>query len=135
MRPPDQRNILISAASNLLSSDFFIAQHSEPYNIAVSLPLYKIYPSTLDGNELRAISYFLCLMEADDQSVCMAAGEAIALICEVGCLEKFSSNIRMKRERIYRAKITRHKNCKKLYPIMPRDLRVIRHFRVQLQKL
>ncbi|KAL6507859.1 hypothetical protein OROGR_024054 [Orobanche gracilis] len=34
VRPNDQRNILISAAANLLSSDFFIAQHSEPYNIA-----------------------------------------------------------------------------------------------------
>ncbi|KAL6561436.1 hypothetical protein OROMI_017037 [Orobanche minor] len=34
VRPHDQRNILISAASNLLSSDFFIAQHSQPYNIA-----------------------------------------------------------------------------------------------------
>ncbi|KAL6572539.1 hypothetical protein OROMI_013497 [Orobanche minor] len=34
VRPHDHRNILISAASNLLSSDFFIAQHSEPYNIA-----------------------------------------------------------------------------------------------------
>ncbi|KAL6560598.1 hypothetical protein OROGR_004157 [Orobanche gracilis] len=33
VRPHDQRNILISAASNLLSSDFFIAQHSESYNI------------------------------------------------------------------------------------------------------
>ncbi|KAL6547702.1 hypothetical protein OROHE_009407 [Orobanche hederae] len=34
VRPHDHRNILISATSNLLSSDFFIAQHSEPYNIA-----------------------------------------------------------------------------------------------------
>ncbi|KAL6521551.1 hypothetical protein OROGR_018120 [Orobanche gracilis] len=34
VRPHDQRNILISAASNLLSSAFFIAQHSNPYNIA-----------------------------------------------------------------------------------------------------
>ncbi|KAL6506682.1 hypothetical protein OROHE_022514 [Orobanche hederae] len=34
VRPHDHRSILISAASNLLSSDFFIAQHSEPYNIA-----------------------------------------------------------------------------------------------------
>ncbi|KAL6547684.1 hypothetical protein OROHE_009389 [Orobanche hederae] len=35
VRPHEQRNILISSASNLLSSDFFIAQHSESYNIAV----------------------------------------------------------------------------------------------------
>ncbi|KAL6545164.1 hypothetical protein OROHE_009829 [Orobanche hederae] len=34
VRPHDHRNILISATSNLLSSDFFIAQHSESYNIA-----------------------------------------------------------------------------------------------------
>ncbi|KAL6577630.1 hypothetical protein OROMI_009958 [Orobanche minor] len=34
VRPHDHRNILIPAASNLLSSDFFIAQHSEPFNIA-----------------------------------------------------------------------------------------------------
>ncbi|KAL6552511.1 hypothetical protein OROHE_007875 [Orobanche hederae] len=33
MRPHDQRNILISTASNLLSNDFFIAQ--KPYNITV----------------------------------------------------------------------------------------------------
>ncbi|KAL6557959.1 hypothetical protein OROMI_018309 [Orobanche minor] len=37
VRPHDHRNILISATSNLLSSDFFIAQYSEPYNIAEGL--------------------------------------------------------------------------------------------------
>ncbi|KAL0412628.1 UNVERIFIED_CONTAM: hypothetical protein Sradi_1464500 [Sesamum radiatum] len=40
----------------------------------------------------KAIPYFLDLLEVDDQSVCMAAGEAIALICEMGFLEKFAGN-------------------------------------------
>lgn len=41
----------------------------------------------------RAIPCFLDLLEVDDQSVCLAAAETIALICEVGCLEKFATNL------------------------------------------
>lgn len=54
--------------------------------------------STMDGWTLKykywqgAIPFFLNLLEADDESVHVAAGEALALIFEVGCLEKFSGN-------------------------------------------
>lgn len=38
----------------------------------------------------RSISYFSTLLDKDDRAVRIAAGEALALIFEVGSLEKFS---------------------------------------------
>lgn len=39
----------------------------------------------------RSISYFSTLLDKDDRSIRIAAGEALALILETGSLEKFSS--------------------------------------------
>lgn len=38
---------------------------------------------------LRSMSYFSTLLDKDDRSVRIAAGEALALIFEIGSLEKF----------------------------------------------
>ncbi|KAL6531752.1 hypothetical protein OROMI_028115 [Orobanche minor] len=81
------------------SGDNFVVQKHSAFLLSAAISAWSLLLTTVDGWNINhsywhgAISYFLCLMEADDQSVCMAAGEAIALICEVGCLEKFSSNI------------------------------------------
>ncbi|KAK6143614.1 hypothetical protein DH2020_023962 [Rehmannia glutinosa] len=67
--------------------------------LSAAISAWSLLLTTVDGWHLNynhwrgAISYFLDLLEVDDQSVCMAAGEAIALICEIGFLEKFASNI------------------------------------------
>lgn len=43
------------------------------------------------GKLCRSISYFSSLLDKDDRSIRIAAGEALALIFEIGSLEKFSS--------------------------------------------
>ncbi|GLT77366.1 hypothetical protein SLA2020_489610 [Shorea laevis] len=53
--------------------------------------------TTMDGWKLhpkdwqQSISYFSSLLDKDDRSIRIAAGEALALIFEIGGLEKFSS--------------------------------------------
>ncbi|KAI3448182.1 hypothetical protein Pfo_004847 [Paulownia fortunei] len=75
-----------------------VKEHSTSV-LSAAISAWSLLLTTVDGWKLNhnywhgAISYFLDLLEVDDQSVCMAAGEAIALICEVGFLEKFASNV------------------------------------------
>lgn len=45
---------------------------------------------SLSGKWCRSISYLSTLLDKDDRSVRIAAGEALALIFEIGSLEKFS---------------------------------------------
>ncbi|GKV20074.1 hypothetical protein SLEP1_g30246 [Rubroshorea leprosula] len=53
--------------------------------------------TTMDGRKLnpkdwqQSISYFSSLLDKNDRSIRIAAGEALALIFEIGILEKFSS--------------------------------------------
>jgi hypothetical protein len=42
-------------------------------------------------NKCRAISYFTNVLEEGDESVHVAAAEALALIFEIDCLKKFST--------------------------------------------
>ncbi|GFP99405.1 hypothetical protein PHJA_002084600 [Phtheirospermum japonicum] len=66
--------------------------------LSAAISAWSLLLTTVDGRNINhdywqgAISLFLELLEADDQSICSSAGEAIALICEVGCLEKFATN-------------------------------------------
>ncbi|KAL3638495.1 hypothetical protein CASFOL_017866 [Castilleja foliolosa] len=66
--------------------------------LSAAISAWSLLLTTVDSWNLNhhywkgAIPLFLELLEADDQSVCSSAGEAIALICEFGCLEKFATN-------------------------------------------
>ncbi|KAK6143618.1 hypothetical protein DH2020_023966 [Rehmannia glutinosa] len=57
--------------------------------LSAAISAWSLLLTTVDGWHLNYNHW----REVDDQSVCMAAGEAIALICEIGFLEKFASNI------------------------------------------
>ncbi|XP_051144234.1 uncharacterized protein LOC127260526 [Andrographis paniculata] len=72
-------------------------EHSAPV-LSATILSWSLLLTTVNGWNLShhswkgANSYFLDLLEVDDQHVSMAACEAIALICEVGSLEKFASD-------------------------------------------
>ncbi|KAG8364194.1 hypothetical protein BUALT_Bualt19G0102900 [Buddleja alternifolia] len=79
-----------------IGENIVVKKHS-PVVLSAAISAWSLLLTTLNGWSLNhnywkgAISYFLGLLEEDDQSVCVAAGEALALICEVG-IEKFISN-------------------------------------------
>ncbi|KAL0387079.1 UNVERIFIED_CONTAM: hypothetical protein Sradi_2589700 [Sesamum radiatum] len=87
---------LKSRTESLLLSVVVSKQSASVLSAAISA--WSLLLTTVDGWNLNhnywqgAIPYFLDLLEVDDQCVCMAAGEAIALICEMGFLEKFAGN-------------------------------------------
>ncbi|KAJ4701627.1 Interferon-related developmental regulator like [Melia azedarach] len=65
--------------------------------ITAMVSAWSFLLTTLDGWTLdskhwqQSISYFSSLLDKDDRSIRIAAGEALALIFEIGSLEKFSS--------------------------------------------
>ncbi|XP_073271408.1 uncharacterized protein [Primulina huaijiensis] len=72
-------------------------KHSDSI-LSAAISAWSLLLTTVDGwninhNRWRgAIRFFMDLLEVEDQSISMAALEALALICEVGCLEKFDSD-------------------------------------------
>lgn len=72
-------------------------KHSDSI-LSAAISAWALLLTTVDGwnvnhNHWRgAIPFFMDLLEVEDQSISMAALEALALICEVGCLEKFDSD-------------------------------------------
>ncbi|KAK4424264.1 hypothetical protein Salat_1619800 [Sesamum alatum] len=81
---------------NLKPGDNVVVSKQSASVLSAAISAWSLLLTTVDGWNLNhnywrgAIPYFLDLLEVDDQSVCMAAGEAIALICEMGFLEKFA---------------------------------------------
>ncbi|XP_075520807.1 uncharacterized protein LOC142554074 isoform X1 [Primulina tabacum] len=72
-------------------------KHSDSI-LSAAISAWSILLTTVNGwninhNRWRgAIRFFMYLLEVEDRSISMAALEALALICEVGCLEKFDSD-------------------------------------------
>ncbi|XP_073022480.1 uncharacterized protein [Primulina eburnea] len=72
-------------------------KHSDSI-LSAAISAWSLLLTTVDGwninhNRWRgAIHFFMDLLEVEDRSISMAALEALALICEVGCLEKFDSD-------------------------------------------
>ncbi|XP_073125465.1 uncharacterized protein [Henckelia pumila] len=66
--------------------------------LSAAISAWSLLLTTVDGWNLHhnhwrgAISFFMDLLEVEDQSISMSAVEALALICEVGCLDKFDCN-------------------------------------------
>ncbi|GFS44159.1 interferon-related developmental regulator family protein [Actinidia rufa] len=66
-----------------------------PAVITAMVSAWSLLLTTMDGRTLdpktwqESISYFLTLLDKDDRSIRIAAGEALALIFEMGNLEKF----------------------------------------------
>ncbi|KAL0348301.1 UNVERIFIED_CONTAM: hypothetical protein Sangu_1057900 [Sesamum angustifolium] len=83
---------------NLKPGDNVVVSKQSASVLSAAISAWSLLLTTVDGWNLNhnywqgAIPYFLDLLEVDDQCVCMAAGEAIALICEMGFLEKFAGN-------------------------------------------
>ncbi|XP_059634390.1 uncharacterized protein LOC132276797 [Cornus florida] len=73
-----------------------VATKPSPALITAVVSAWSFLLTTMDGwslnpkNWQESISYFSSLLEKDDRSVRIAAGEALALIFEIGNLEKFS---------------------------------------------
>ncbi|OIS96135.1 PREDICTED: interferon-related developmental regulator 1-like [Nicotiana attenuata] len=67
-----------------------------PPMITATVSAWSFLLTTIDGRALNpkswqgSISYFSTLLDKDDRAVRIAAGEALALVFEVGSLEKFS---------------------------------------------
>lgn len=74
-----------------------IATKPSPPIITAMVSAWSFLLTTMDGWKLDSkswqgsIAYFSTLLEKDDRGVRMAAGEALALIFEIGNLEKFST--------------------------------------------
>lgn len=74
-----------------------VATKPSPQVITSMVSAWSFLLTTMDGWTLDpkswqgSISYFSTLLEKDDRSVRMAAGEALALIFEIGNVEKFST--------------------------------------------
>ncbi|CAI9115955.1 OLC1v1016980C1 [Oldenlandia corymbosa var. corymbosa] len=72
------------------------AAKPSPLVIATVVNAWSFLLTTMDGwtldpkNWQESIAYFSTLLDKDDRSVRMGAGEALALIFEIGSLEKFS---------------------------------------------
>ncbi|KAL8027606.1 hypothetical protein ABFX02_14G106600 [Erythranthe guttata] len=83
------------------SSENVVVKKRSSSVMSAAISAWSLLLTTVDGWNLShtywqgAISCFLNQLEVDDRSVSLAAGEAIALICEVGCLDKFTSNIKI----------------------------------------
>ncbi|KAH9689907.1 Interferon-related developmental regulator family protein / IFRD protein family [Citrus sinensis] len=79
-----------------LGSNVVAARPSAPI-ITAMVSAWSFLLTTMDGCSLdskkwqQSISYFSTLLDKDDRSIRIAAGEALALILETGSLEKFSS--------------------------------------------
>ncbi|PSS19708.1 Interferon-related developmental regulator like, partial [Actinidia chinensis var. chinensis] len=72
-----------------------VATKPSPAVITAMVSAWSLLLTTMDGRTLdpktwqESISYFLTLLDKDDRSIRIAAGEALALIFEMGNLEKF----------------------------------------------
>ncbi|KAH9755784.1 Interferon-related developmental regulator family protein / IFRD protein family [Citrus sinensis] len=79
-----------------LGSNVVATRPSAPI-ITAMVSAWSFLLTTMDGCSLdskkwqQSISYFSTLLDKDDRSIRIAAGEALALILETGSLEKFSS--------------------------------------------
>lgn len=79
-----------------LGSNVVATRPSAPI-ITAMVSAWSFLLTTMDGCSLdskkwqQSISYFSTLLDKDDRSIRIAAGEALALIFETGSLEKFSS--------------------------------------------
>ncbi|XP_020552727.1 uncharacterized protein LOC105172664 isoform X2 [Sesamum indicum] len=84
---------------NLKPGDNVVVSKQPASVLSAAISTWSLLLTTVNGWNLNhnywrgAIPYFLNLLEVDDQSVCMVAGQAIALICEMGFLEKFAGNL------------------------------------------
>ncbi|XP_059631145.1 uncharacterized protein LOC132274017 isoform X2 [Cornus florida] len=73
-----------------------VATKPSPAIITTVVSAWSFLLTTMDGRTLdpknwqESISYFSSLLDKEDRSVRIAAGEALALIFEIGNLEKFS---------------------------------------------
>ncbi|KAM7520944.1 hypothetical protein LguiB_019906 [Lonicera macranthoides] len=74
-----------------------VAMKPSPALITAVVSAWSFLLTTIDGRTLNpkswqeSISYLSTLLDKDDRSVRIAAGEALALIFEMGSLEKFSA--------------------------------------------
>ncbi|KAL2512076.1 interferon-related developmental regulator family protein/IFRD protein family [Abeliophyllum distichum] len=80
---------------HLESGDNVVAKKHSSAVLSAAISAWSLLLTTIDGWNINynywkgAISVFLDLLQVDEPSVHIAAGEALALICEVGFLEKF----------------------------------------------
>ncbi|CAA3024528.1 interferon-related developmental regulator 1 [Olea europaea subsp. europaea] len=80
---------------HLVRSDNVAAKKHSSAALSAAISAWSLLLTTVDGWNINykywkgAISVFLDVLQVDDPSVRIAAGEALALICEVGFLEKF----------------------------------------------
>ncbi|CAK9167521.1 unnamed protein product [Ilex paraguariensis] len=78
-----------------------VATKPSPALITAVVSAWSFLLTTLDGWTLnpkswqQSISYFSTLLDKDDRSVRIAAGEALALIFETGNLEKFCGEVKV----------------------------------------
>ncbi|KAJ7946161.1 Interferon-related developmental regulator [Quillaja saponaria] len=81
----------------LKSGSAVIASKRSPAILAAAISAWSFLLTTRDGWEFSqknwkgTISCLLGMLEEDDESVCVAAGEALAMIFEINSLDKFSS--------------------------------------------
>ncbi|CAI9786274.1 unnamed protein product [Fraxinus pennsylvanica] len=79
---------------HLESDDNVVAKKHSSAVLSAAISAWSLLLTTVDGWNINynywkgGISVFLDLLQVDEPSVCIAAGEALALICEVGFLEK-----------------------------------------------
>ncbi|XWS68129.1 hypothetical protein CRYUN_Cryun04dG0063900 [Craigia yunnanensis] len=78
-------------------SDSSMKRNHSPAVLTAAISAWSFLLSTIDGWRLSynnwqgAISYFSNLLDNNDETVCAVASEALALIFETNCLEKFST--------------------------------------------
>ncbi|XP_057490176.1 uncharacterized protein LOC130776125 [Actinidia eriantha] len=78
-----------------------VATKSSPGVITAMVSAWSFLLTTIDGwsfdpkNWQESISYFSTLLDKDDRTLRIAAGEALALIFEIGKLEKFSGEAKV----------------------------------------
>ncbi|XP_077214728.1 interferon-related developmental regulator family protein / IFRD protein family [Tasmannia lanceolata] len=79
-----------------------VAVASKPTSavLAVAVSAWSFLLTTIDGSKINSnnwqeyISYLSILLDKEDRSIRIAAGEAIALIFEIGSLEKFDGEVK-----------------------------------------
>ncbi|TYI90404.1 hypothetical protein E1A91_D03G119600v1 [Gossypium mustelinum] len=77
-------------------TDSSIERKDSPAILTAMISAWSFLLSTIDGwrshkNWQRAITYFSNILDSNDEALCAAACEALALVFESNCLEKFSS--------------------------------------------
>ncbi|XP_052880450.1 uncharacterized protein LOC108465745 [Gossypium arboreum] len=78
-------------------TDSSIERKDSPAVLTAMISAWSFLLSTIDGWRLShknwqgAITYFSNIIDSDDEELCAAACEALALVFESNCLEKFSS--------------------------------------------